>query len=86
MTGNRGLSGYAVVKLFEALYYKPGPIPDEVIGFFNWTEVDLASDRNEYQEPSLAIKGGPRIKASYPGNVGASTSHKPMVLQGLLQG
>jgi hypothetical protein len=57
--------------------------------------VDSASKRNEYQESSWGVKGGQRIgmTTSPPSvrrlskqNVGASTSHNPMGLHGLLQG
>jgi hypothetical protein len=51
--------------------------------------------RNEYQESSWAIKGGRRVELTTlpPSvsrlprqNMGASTSHNPMDLHGLLQG
>jgi hypothetical protein len=57
--------------------------------------VDSASNRNEYQESSWGLKGGWRVRltTSPPSmsrdcldNVGASTSHSPMGLHGLLQG
>jgi hypothetical protein len=58
-------------------------------------EVNSASNRNEYQESSWGVKGGRyvRLTTSPPSvsrlsreNVGASTSHNPMGLHGLLQG
>jgi hypothetical protein len=48
-----------------------GSILGEVIGFFNWPNpsgstmtpwVDPASNRNEYQESSLVVKGGQRVR------------------------
>jgi hypothetical protein len=66
--------GPAVAYLLEALCYKPegrGFIPDEVIGFFQFTQsfqphydpgVDSASNRNEYQESSCGLKGGGRVR------------------------
>jgi hypothetical protein len=57
-------------------------------------KVDSASNRNEYQKYSWGIKGGRRVKlTTLPSfvsrlsreNVGASTSHNPMGLHGLLQ-
>jgi hypothetical protein len=56
--------------------------------------VDSASNRNEYQESSWGVKGGRRLRlTALPTpvsqlsreNVGASTSHNPMGLHGLLQ-
>jgi hypothetical protein len=56
--------------------------------------VDSASNRNEYRESSPGCKGWPARKADNltaicepmsRENVGASTSHNPMGLQGLLQ-
>jgi hypothetical protein len=57
--------------------------------------VDSASNRNEYQESSWGLEGGRciRLTTSPPSvswlsrqNVGASISHNPMGLHGLLQG
>jgi hypothetical protein len=55
----------------------------------------LGSNRNEYQESSWGVKGGRFVRLTFSPpsvsrlsreNVGASTSHNPMGLQGLLQG
>jgi hypothetical protein len=57
-------------------------------------EVDSASNRNKYQESSWGVKDGWRVRLTNlpPSlsrlsrqNVGASTSHNPMGLHGLLQ-
>jgi hypothetical protein len=57
--------------------------------------VHSASNRNEYQEYSWEVKGGRRVRlTNLPpsvsrlsrANVGASTSHNPTGLDGLLQG
>jgi hypothetical protein len=56
--------------------------------------VDSASNRNEYQESSWEVKGGPcmGLTTSPPSvsrcleKVGASTPHNPIGLNGLLQG
>jgi hypothetical protein len=57
--------------------------------------VDSASSRNEYQEYSGGVKDGRRVKlTTLPPpvsllsreNMGASTSHNPIGLHGLLQG
>jgi hypothetical protein len=57
--------------------------------------VDSASNRNEYQESSRGVKGGGRLRLTTLApsvsrlpreNVGASTSHNPIGLDGLLQG
>jgi hypothetical protein len=57
--------------------------------------VDSASENNEYHKSSWRVKGGRRVRltTSPPSvsrisreNVGASTSHNPMDLHGLLQG
>jgi hypothetical protein len=57
--------------------------------------VDSAPNRNEYHESSWGVKGGWRVRLTTlpPSvsrlsreNVGASTSHNPMGLHGLLQG
>jgi hypothetical protein len=57
--------------------------------------VDSTSNRNEYQESSGEGKGRPARKADnltanckqiFLENAGASTSHNPTVLHGLLQG
>jgi hypothetical protein len=56
--------------------------------------VDLASNRNDYQESSRGVKGCRRVRLTNlpPSvsrlsreNVAASTSHNPMGLHGLLQ-
>jgi hypothetical protein len=53
------------------------------------------TEKNEYQESSWRVKGGRRVRLTTlpPSvsqlsreNVGASTSHNPMGLHGLLQG
>jgi hypothetical protein len=60
-----------------------------------WPWGRLTSNRNEYQESSWRLKGGQRVRLTIlpPSvsrlsreNVGASTSHNPMGLHGLLQG
>jgi hypothetical protein len=67
------------------------------LDFFNLPNpgVDSASNRNEYQESSWGVKGGrrlrlttlpPSVRQLSRQNVGASTSHSPMGLHGLLQG
>jgi hypothetical protein len=57
--------------------------------------IDSASNINEYQKSSSGVKGGRcvRLKILPPSvsrlsreNLGASTSHKPIGLHGLLQG
>jgi hypothetical protein len=57
--------------------------------------VASTSNRNEYQESSWGVRGGRRVRLTTlpPSvsrlsieNVGASTSHNPMGLHGLLQG
>jgi hypothetical protein len=60
-----------------------------------WSLSIYLSNRNEYRESSWGVKGGRRVKLTTlpPSvsrlsrqNVGASTSHHPMGLHGLLQG
>jgi hypothetical protein len=57
--------------------------------------VESASNRNEYQESFWVVKGGRRVRLTnlppsvsrlFREIVGASTSHNPMGLQGLLEG
>jgi hypothetical protein len=57
--------------------------------------VDSAPNKNECQESSWRVKDGRRVSLTtlppsvsrlYRENVGASTSHNPMGLHGLLQG
>jgi hypothetical protein len=60
-----------------------------------WPGVDSTFNRNEYQETSWGVKGVRRVRltTSPPSvsrlskeNVGASTSHNPMGLHGMLEG
>jgi hypothetical protein len=73
-----------------------GSSPDEV-DLFNWPNpcVDSASNRNEYQGSPRGVKGGRRVRLTtlppsvsrlVRENVGASKSHNPIGLHGLLQG
>jgi hypothetical protein len=60
-----------------------------------WPGVDSVSNRNEYQESSWGLKGSkhirlitlpPSVNQLSRQNMGASMSHNPMGLHGLLQG
>jgi hypothetical protein len=86
--------------MFEILYYKPegrGSTPDEVIVFFNWTNPSCRTMAFESTRPLAEMstrnlpgcKGRPAYRhlwADCLENVGASMSHNPMGLHGLLQG